>query len=93
MRRYNAVEARIAQDIPQGTDHVPQATAAGIGGYGNLRAMHKRRQLAGSSASTSNRSSLDSQASATSSAPSTASASSIREMGLANWTRAVIFGR
>jgi hypothetical protein len=44
MRKFNATDVRVAQDYPRGMDHVPVATAAGIGGWGNLKAMRKRRE-------------------------------------------------
>jgi hypothetical protein len=43
MRKFDTTDVRVAQDYPRGLDHVPVATAAGIGGWGNLRAMQKRR--------------------------------------------------
>jgi hypothetical protein len=44
MRKFETTDVRVAQDLPQGMDHVPVATAAGIGGWGNLKAMRKRRE-------------------------------------------------
>src|ERR1700694_16866 len=44
IRKYNAQEVRIAQDVPTGPTHIPVATAAGRGGVGNLQAA-KRREL------------------------------------------------
>ena len=44
MRKFGTTDVRIAQDYPRGMDRVPVATAAGIGGWGNLKAMKKRRE-------------------------------------------------
>jgi hypothetical protein len=90
MRKYDPIEIRISQDIPEPTTHVPVFTAAGIGGVGNLRAMRQRQASGGSNMLNTPRASVDSRYSNQSSA---SRASSISELGVADWSKNMLLGR
>lgn len=43
MRKFNTTDVLVTQDYPCGLDHIPVSHSAGIGGWGNLKAMKKHR--------------------------------------------------
>ena len=85
IRKFNAAEVRLAQDVPDGPFHVPRATAAGRGGWGNIQEMRKRERLAREAMSSDSRSSFESQSSESSSESQGSSTSSTSESGNSNW--------
>jgi hypothetical protein len=92
IRKYNAEEVRVAQDVPEGPFRAPRATAAGRGGYGNLREFHKRERIYEESLAASARTSEESNHTVTSAASNTSRASSISDIGFANWSKHLIMG-
>jgi hypothetical protein len=90
MRKYDPIEIRISQDVPAPSTHVPVFTAAGIGGVGNLKAMRERRESCAENSLSVPRFSVDSRYSAMS---TSSRASSISELGVADWSKNVLLGR
>jgi Protein of unknown function (DUF3602) len=88
IRKFNAAEVIIAQDIPEGPPRTPHATAAGRGGFGNLQAMHKRERLS-AELQRSPHSSEESQKSTTS--PLSTSAPTMADIGVANYGKNILF--
>jgi len=97
IRKYDAVEVRRAQDVPEGPQRIPHYTAAGRGGAGNLQAAKKREAIrrASMSVPAAERTSVDStRSNALSSTTSRGStSSSISELGIADWGKNLLFGR
>lgn len=88
IRKFNSVEAHIAQDIPKGPPRTPHATAAGRGGFGNLQEMHKRERLSTELQRTP-RTSEELQTSTASHLG--ASAPSMADIGVANYGKNILF--
>jgi len=93
IRKYNAKETRIAQDVPEGPYRAPRATQAGRGGVGNIQEWHRRERVYQESiAASSARPSQESNHTVASSSSHHSTASSIGDVGFANWTKHLIFG-
>jgi hypothetical protein len=92
MRKFNAEEIRIAQDVPTGPSRIPHATQAGRGGVGNLKAARKRETVRRQSMTIEARMSEDSNNSS-STVNSRASSSSASDIGVAAWSKNLLFGR
>jgi hypothetical protein len=92
IRKFNVVEARLAQDVPEGPYHAPHATAAGRGGYGNIQEMHKRERRQRDNMSVDGRTSGESHNTVSTMASHSSTTSSIADIGVANWTKNMMFG-
>jgi hypothetical protein len=93
MRKYNAEEIRIAQDVPTGPSRTPHATQAGRGGVGNLKAARKREMVRRQSMTIDERISEDSNNTSSTVNSQASTSSSASDIGVAAWSKNLLFGR
>ena len=93
MRKYNLEEVRLAQDVPTGPSRIPHATQAGRGGVGNLQAARKRETIRRQSMTIDGRVSEDSNNTLSTVNSRASSSSSASDIGVAAWSKNLLFGR